>query len=105
MPYNRPIPDSRKRGTRSGIVDAIVQAESLIQVALVLPCAAFIGWLGGAFLDSRLHQHWIGAVGVAFGGASGLVYVVRLALAADKKIPGEPAKKDGGDSGGSGSNT
>jgi ATP synthase protein I len=103
MPYNRPIPDSNKRGKASGIVDAIVQAEKLIQVALVLPCAAFIGWLGGAWLDSRFHQHWIGAVGVAFGGASGLVYVVRLALAADKKIPGESTDKDSGDSGGSGS--
>jgi hypothetical protein len=103
MPWNRPIPDSNPRGKASGIVDAIVQAEKLIQVALVLPCAAFIGWLGGAWLDSRLHQHWIGAVGVMFGGASGLVYVVRLALAADKKIPGESAGKD--ESGGSGSSS
>jgi len=103
MPWNRPIPDSNPRGKASGIVVAIVQAEKLIQVALVLPCAAFIGWLGGAWLDSRLHQHWIGAVGVMFGGASGLVYVVRLALAADKKIPGESAGKD--ESGGSGSSS
>lgn len=103
MPYNRPIPDSNKRGKGAGIIDAIVQAEKLIQVALVLPCAAFIGWLGGAWLDSRLHQHWIGAAGVAFGGASGLVYVVRLALAADKKIPGQDPGKTG--NGGSGSNS
>jgi hypothetical protein len=41
---------------------------------------------------------------VVFGGASGLVYVVRLALAADKKIPGDTANKGGDDSGGSGSN-
>jgi len=105
MPYHRPIPDSNHRGKAAGLVDAIVQAEKLIQVALVLPCAAFIGWLGGAWLDGRLHLHWIGALGVVFGGASGLVYVVRLALDADKKIPGDSARKDNGDSGGSGSSS
>jgi hypothetical protein len=104
MPWNRPIPDSNPRGKAASLVDAIIQAEKMIQVALVLPCAAFIGWLGGAWLDSRFHQHWIGALGVVFGGASGLVYVVRLALAADKKIPGDTANKGGDDSGGSGSN-
>ncbi|HZP06669.1 MAG TPA: AtpZ/AtpI family protein [Terracidiphilus sp.] len=84
MPFHRPIPDANPRGKRSGIVDAIVQAEKLIQIALVLPCAAFIGWLGGAWLDSRLHQSWIGLVGIVFGGASGLIYVIRLALTTDK---------------------
>ncbi|HEY1649812.1 MAG TPA: AtpZ/AtpI family protein [Terracidiphilus sp.] len=84
MPFHRPIPDSKPRGKSSGIVDAIVQAEKMIQIALVLPCAAFIGWLAGAWLDSRLHQSWIGLVGIVFGGVSGLVYVIRLALATNK---------------------
>jgi ATP synthase protein I len=84
MPFHRPIPDSKPHGKASGIVDAIVQAEKLIQIALVLPCAAFIGWLAGAWLDSRLHQSWIGLVGIVFGGASGLIYVIRLALTTDK---------------------
>jgi ATP synthase protein I len=105
MPWHRPIPESDRRGKTSGVVGAIIQAEKLIQVALVLPCAAFIGWLGGAWLDSRLHQNWIGAVGVAFGGASGLVYVVRLALATEKTTPGDSADKKSDDSGGSGSGT
>jgi ATP synthase protein I len=105
MPWHRPIPDSKPRGKAYGLVDSIIQAEKMIQVALVLPCAAFIGWLGGAWLDSRLHQHWIGAVGVVFGGTAGLVYVVRLALAADKKIPGEAANKDGRGNGDSGSSS
>lgn len=61
-----------------------------MQIALVLPCAAFIGWLGGAWLDHRLHQHWISAVGIVFGGASGLVYVIRLALQLNKN----PAMQD-----------
>ncbi len=82
MPFHNPIPDPKPRGKASGLVDAVVQAEKMIQVALILPCAAFIGWLAGAWLDSRLHQKWIGLAGIVFGGVSGLVYVVRLALAA-----------------------
>jgi hypothetical protein len=32
-----------------------------------------------------LHQSWIGLVGIVFGGISGLVYVIRLALATNKE--------------------
>ncbi len=82
MPFHRPIPDPKPRGKASDAIDAIVQAEKMIQIALILPCAAFIGWLGGAWLASRLHQPWIALVGIVFGGVSGLLYVVRLALQA-----------------------
>src|SRR5580658_4787187 len=78
MPYNRPIPDSNPRGKGGALVDSIVQAEKMIQIALVLPCAAFIGWLGGAWLDSALHQKWITLAGVTLGIISGLVAAVRL---------------------------
>ncbi len=33
-----------------------MQAEKLIQIAMMLPSAAFIGWLIGAWADGRLHQ-------------------------------------------------
>jgi hypothetical protein len=88
MPFHRPIPESREPGKRSSIVDSIVQAEKMIQIAFVLPCATFLGWLAGAWLDRRLHQSWISLVGIVFGGASGLVYVVKLALATDKQAGG-----------------
>jgi hypothetical protein len=101
MPFHRPIPDSQPRGKGSGVVSAIVQAEKLIQIALVLPCAAFIGWLAGAWIGNRLHQSWIGLLGILFGGASGLVYVVRLALSTDKAAGGS----SGGSSAGKGSDT
>ncbi|MGD1106947.1 MAG: hypothetical protein ABR865_07865 [Terracidiphilus sp.] len=39
---------------------------------------------------SHLHQSWIAIVGIVFGGISGLVYVVRLALNAEK----DPAMQD-----------
>ena len=84
MPFNRPIPESRQPQKPAGAFDAWVQAEKLMQIAILLPAAAFIGWLIGAWLDSRLHQEWIAIFGVVFGGISGLVGVVRMALAAER---------------------
>ena len=81
MPFNRPIPESTPPRKGSSGLASLVQAEKLMQIALLLPCSAFIGWLAGAWLDSRLHQGWIGLAGIVFGGVSGLVYVVRLVMA------------------------
>jgi ATP synthase protein I len=100
MTFHNPIPDSKQPGKGSGFVDALVQAEKMIQVALVLPCAAFIGWLAGAWLDHHLHQKWISLVGIFFGGVAGLVYVVRLAVdAANRPEDGEDSPKENGGSG------
>jgi len=60
MPFNRPIPEHKPRTKLSTGVGALVEAEKLMQIAILLPSAAFIGWLIGAWADSRLHQHWIG---------------------------------------------
>ena len=81
MPTNRPNPDPRPRTRVSRGIEGLVQAEKLMQIALLLPSSAFIGWLAGAWLDSRLHQEWIGLAGIVFGGISGLVYVIRLVMA------------------------
>ncbi len=102
MPYNPPIPESKLRrkaagqpaeggfGGGKGLMSAWIQAEKLMQVALVLPCATFIGWAIGAGLDRWLHQSWMAIAGIVFGGASGLVYVIRLALNEEKN----PAMQD-----------
>lgn len=82
MPYHPPIPDPKPRPRSTGIVSALVQAEKMVQIALILPCAAFVGWLLGGWLGLRLHLPWLGLVGIVFGGVSGLVYVIRLAMAA-----------------------
>jgi hypothetical protein len=114
MTFHRPISRSKRRGKAGGslppeqakdgraggpgILGAWVQAEKMMQIALVLPCATFIGWLAGAWFDRHFHQSWIALVGLVFGGASGLVYVVRLALDANKgpamqdKASNEPKK-------------
>lgn len=61
-----------------------VQAEKMLQIAFVLPCALVIGWLLGAWADKWLHQSWMTIGGVILGCVSGLVFVVRMALAAEK---------------------
>ena len=86
MPYNNPIPEDRRprREKDSGGLGTLVQAEKMMQIAILLPSAAFIGWLLGAWADRVLHQQWIGIAGIAVGGISGLVYVIRLVLSTGK---------------------
>jgi hypothetical protein len=81
MPFHRPIPDDQPRRKTSAGLEGLVQAEKLMQIALLLPSSALIGWLAGAWADNHFHHSWIGIAGCVFGGISGLVYVVRLALA------------------------
>jgi len=86
MPYNNPIPE-RRPSHKAGIgLQSLVQAEKLLQVAFVLPSAMVVGWLAGAWADSKLHQSWLTIVGIILGCTSGLVYVIRLALAAEKQV-------------------
>ena len=73
----KPRDDSRGSG-----MNTLVQAESLLQIAFVLPAAVLIGWGAGALLDKWLHTSWIYVVGLLFGSAAGLVEVVRQALRA-----------------------
>jgi len=109
VPFHNPIPEDKSRGkdkpTRGGsmppqrrgpvaggpgLMSSWIQAEKLIQIALVLPCAALIGWMAGVWLGDRLHHSWIAIAGVVFGGAAGLIYAVRTALDANK----DPALQD-----------
>ena len=103
MPYNRPIPKSDTRQKSSSGIETLVQAEKLMQIALLLPSAAFIGWLLGAWADMKLHTAWLGLAGILFGGVSGLVYVVRMVLSTkpDSMSDGEEqidSKKEDSDS-------
>jgi ATP synthase protein I len=80
MAYNRPIPDPAPKSKTSSGIETLVQAEKLMQIAILLPSAAFVGWLLGAWADKAWHQSWLGIAGIVFGGISGLVYVVRLVI-------------------------
>jgi len=80
VPYHNPIPEKKRQSGMSGLLGAWVQAEKMIQIALLLPSAAFIGWLGGYGLDRWLHQTWISVAGVIFGIVAGLVGAIRMAI-------------------------
>jgi F0F1-type ATP synthase assembly protein I len=67
-----------------------VEAEKMMQIAVLLPSSAFVGWLIGAWLDKTLHQSWISLAGILLGGISGLVYVVRLVISVKSNPPTKP---------------
>jgi len=101
VPYHNPIPDKKQPTGPSGLFSSWVQAEKLLQIAMMLPSAGFIGWLTGYGLDRWLHQTWMGTAGAIFGILAGLVGVVRMAMASDSKPDygekngNEPDGKDG----------
>lgn len=113
MPYIRPIPKAKRRGPAGGssgqdqgglggadLIGAWVQAEKMIQIALVLPCAGFIGWLMGAGLDRVFHATWISMAGILLGIIAGLVGAVRMAMAYSAGSKMEGKDKDGTGAGG-----
>jgi ATP synthase protein I len=95
MPFHRPLPDSHSRSKYSSGVSAIVETEKLLQLALMLPCAAVIGWLAGAWADKHFHQTWIAIAGIVFGAISGLVYVIRMAFQAERKTRNGNGRESG----------
>ncbi len=86
MPYhNPPSPQDEKPQRGSEALRGLAQAESLMQIALILPCALLIGWGVGWWIDQRFHSHWATLVGLILGLVSGMVSVVRMALAAGSR--------------------
>jgi ATP synthase protein I len=95
MAYNKPIPSDGSKRRDNGGLATLVQAEKMMQIALLLPSAAFVGWLIGAWLDKKLHATWIAAAGIIFGGISGLIYVIRLVLSEGTMKGGKKNKRGG----------
>lgn len=118
MPYHRPIPEPKQRGNTpgasqpdqsgselfsgSGLIGAWIQAEKMIQIVLVMPCAAFIGWIIGVGLDRWLHQTWIAMAGIVLGIVAGLVGAIEMAVLSATSSKGEGENGDGTDNGSSG---
>ena len=71
--------DDSKRGKQGGTLGDLVKAESMIQLALMLPAACLIGWLVGEALDKHFHTGWIGVVGILLGAAAGFIQMFRTA--------------------------
>ena len=96
MPFNRAIPESKRRAKPAGALATLMEAEKMIQIAFLLPCSVLVGWVAGAWADSLLHQSWIALAGIIFGGVAGLVYVGRLVMAAGVKTGGKAGKVTSG---------
>jgi F0F1-type ATP synthase assembly protein I len=100
MTYNDPAPENKTQGKAASGFQSLVQAEKLLQIAFVLPSAMIIGWLAGAWADTKLHQSWMTIAGVIFGCVAGLYYVIRLAMDAEKSAgKADGSSKSGSDSG------
>jgi F0F1-type ATP synthase assembly protein I len=63
-----------------GALSSLVEAEKMVQLALMIPSATVIGWLAGLGLDHLLHQHWIYIAGLLFGATAGFVQLFRTVL-------------------------
>jgi F0F1-type ATP synthase assembly protein I len=67
------------RVKRSGALDELVKAESMIQLALALPGGCLVGWLLGSWADRAWHQGWIGIAGIVLGAVAGFLQIFRTA--------------------------
>lgn len=86
MPYqNPPSRQDEKPHRGSAALRGLAQAESLMQIALVLPCALVIGWGAGWWIDHHFHSHWATLTGLILGIVSGMVTAVRMALEAGNR--------------------
>jgi ATP synthase protein I len=70
---------------RNPLVDGIVRAERLLQIAIILPLSVVVGWAIGAGLDKWLHQHWIYLAGIIFGAVAGFYEVFRVVQNSEKQ--------------------
>ena len=71
--------NEQKPSSGTPVLGDLVKAESMIQLALVLPAACLIGGLGGAALDKHFHTGWMGVTGILLGAAAGFVQIYKTA--------------------------
>ena len=72
-----PEPDNNPK--KDSTLKDFARAESMIQLAIVMPGACVIGWFLGSLLDRHFHTHWIYVVGVLLGAAGGFIQMYRVA--------------------------
>lgn len=70
------MPEEPKKSRALG---EVVKAESMLQLAIMLPAACLIGWGLGTLLDHHFHTHWIFFVGIALGAAAGIFQIYTTA--------------------------
>jgi ATP synthase protein I len=67
-----------RKPKNQGAMSSLVKAESLMQLALILPAAVFVGWIAGVGLDHLFHTGWIYIVGLVIGAVAGFVQMARI---------------------------
>lgn len=77
-------PSPKNGSDRKLVLQGLVRAESMVQIALAVPLSTVIGWGLGAWLDNKLHQPWMAIAGVVLGAVAGFVQVVRVANHANR---------------------
>ena len=80
MANHRPNPDDKQGSSLAQAAKTYLQVEKIAQIALILPCAVLIGWLGGSWLDGRFHQSWMTITGFLIGCVAGFTSVIRMAI-------------------------
>jgi F0F1-type ATP synthase assembly protein I len=91
---SKPDQDSNQPSKIASGLKGYIEAEKLMQTAMVLPSAVLIGWGAGAWAEHLLHQKWLVVAGVVFGSVAGLFYVIQSAFSAEKKLSREDAVQD-----------
>ena len=64
---------------KSGGIQDLVKAESMIQLALAIPAGCLIGWAIGTWLDHHFNQEWMAVVGIILGAVGGFLQIYRTA--------------------------
>jgi F0F1-type ATP synthase assembly protein I len=77
--------DGNNSDGKKGAMGDLVKAESMIQLALVLPAACVLGGLGGEWLDKHFHTNWIAVTGILLGAAAGFLQIYKTASRAMKR--------------------
>jgi ATP synthase protein I len=81
-----PMPDDPNTPPKkNGPLGNLVQAESMIQLALAVPAGCFVGLAIGYLLDRHFHTHWIVVAGMLLGAAGGFVQIFKAATRSSKR--------------------
>ena len=67
-----------KKNGGGGMLGSLVQAESMVQLALAVPGGCVIGWLIGDALDHHFHTDWIQIAGIVVGAVGGFLQIFRV---------------------------
>lgn len=83
--------DWKEDGKQTGreVTRAIIQTDRMLQIALILPAAVFVGWLIGMGLDEWLHTQWIYIVGIFVGFGAGIMQILRMLREMEQKMDGK----------------